>query len=560
MNGSGQEGNNKDAFGTGPEAIQHAQGPRVLLRMLASSLLVLILPIFASVPLFSDHERFRLLLGFIRSGSLIASLASPAPTRAAIDRGSAVVYPCSDWSRGLSSEETGFLKAAQRKGCRNEKQCEADTSCPVPWALGHHTKSLAFRSSLVLSVTNVIYKEGKPLFMTKSNNSDDSAIRNCFNAADLSWMQAGNVWGFTVAIDGPLPRYFGTAPRNATTELITKRARPKLGRAITRADAERHCGKAAKYWNHLLMVDRWGGSSFYHWLIDAMFPAWTSRAMVALKYKVDMDDVKVAVLTDGGFKIAVQFEDLWEAVFGAVLYVDSKLAGCFRTVHYGLYASIRPTFYMMRNSMTRDEITGNWIRSFRSDLLRRFQLSQNSFDAFAPWLYLENHRMPTWLEETRWWDKAPVSISRQAIAHLSMREQIALVSHAAGIASIEGATFAHQMFMAPSSYLLIIQIARGVCKPERWHSSVSQYIGLAALEWQVCPEGTPDGRVGEPKPTAQIVHRVIRFFKQASARSRKLGNSWVCVLTRVPNETDASQAACEQVQEYSKRTCWDLRR
>ena len=62
-------------------------------------------------------------------------------------------------------------------------------------------------------------------------------------------------------------------------------------------DASKLCEKR-KTPRHLLVVDRWGSSSLYHFLLDTAFPAWTTRSQLALEQECRAIAIDVAILRE----------------------------------------------------------------------------------------------------------------------------------------------------------------------------------------------------------------------------------------------------------------------
>merc|ERR1712217_390100 len=101
-------------------------------------------------------------------------------------------------------------------------------------------------------------------------------------------------------------------------------------------------------------------------------------------------------------------------------------------------------------------------------------------------LWAWHKRAPDWLMGDRAWGASP-AFRLIRLDNFSMKEQISMMAAASGLISIEGAAFAHQMFMPLMSKLLVMHVPRGgTCEVQEWHAAVAQYLGHYTLEWRVC--------------------------------------------------------------------------
>jgi len=456
---------------------------------------------------------------------------------------------CGPWNDDLQVSETGMMaEIKNHQDCSLERKSKQQAGLSYPMCIGSgNPKEGVYRHSTQQGLTYPVYKNGTLLFLSDEENQSDAAIRRCFAHCFAHYMMAVSSYGPTVTLDG---------------EQISwrkKHEKPRYGHSISKVQAEDLCGTAQENWKrHLLVNDRWiGGASLYHFLIDNVFPTWVTRQMIALQHKLSTKDVDVAILIDF-FQLPQAFEDIWTIFFGPVQYI-STLTGCYRTATYATYYNVRPSIWPVKQKLLFDKVTGRWARSFRFYIQRTYNVSRRAFDPSAHWLLmLHSSRMPAFVTNSRFWEASPVQFLLRDQSKYPISEQIAAVSNSAGLFSVEGAAFAHQVFLAPTAYLLIMQYPRGKCEPQLWHSSLSQYLQLAAVEWRVCPEGIPGGKKGELPPTREEIIIVINFLIGASRHARKKNNGWVCILNQPPPANSFSEEHCAETQERTNKDCWDF--
>lgn len=225
----------------------------------------------------------------------------------------------------------------------------------------------------------------------------------------------------------------------------------------------------------LYIFDTWGTSSYYHLLIDHLFPLWTTKKYIEsflskqLKiigtshyYRVSNNNYHPELST-----IKYIFQDIFKKPF------VENIKGNFKYIIFGYFYNHRP---FTTPFQTVNEL---WYPTLQEDL-SEFVVAQRNLKNEA----LENKYILIPIRETRQFPgiklicemlKRSYNVKMVDFGKYTFKEQIELCESAWALIGCEGAAFSNQIFMDKKS--LVVCIVEDVCfDGVLFHSAVARYM------------------------------------------------------------------------------------
>lgn len=408
-------------------------------------------------------------------------------TRRALELSS--TQPPAVWSALQRTKSTSTFTEVQTPSCAS---CRTAEAVRIHHNIGQHSSACCLSggqtnwgTSHMFQVMGAEYTKGK--LNVFGDREMETKTAKCYEECGVSWFE-----------------YHGDAGTNHSSAriaaLLHVQELPWVQMLNINSKARPEC-EPGDWHEAALIVSRYFANNLYHNLIDTLFTAFLTASHISFDSGCTLGKVDV-FLEDLGWSVgADNFDFLWSRMFEAPVRPTSTMNGCYRRVVYGSLYNQR--FYHWSqgppNRLYRSAVMMPWLMGYSQNLRTSvgqnstFMLPTNSVPASSRFMLLHHHRWPSHLWNFSWEMLAGATVQREEMMVYPIKEQVQMMMAANGIISAEGAGFVHQLFLKPSSALLILTDLSSddfpcTALPETWHDSVALHLGHTSLNWKVCNE------------------------------------------------------------------------